>query len=427
MPASSQPDVHGTVLSFQDARRLVQAHANALRGLANPSLQKLALLDALGRTLAAELLADRDLPPFPRATRDGYAVRSADLAQARTRLKIVGQIKAGGPPPAGFTCLRPGEAVEIMTGAPVPEGADAVVMVEHTESRAAGEVIVHRKLSLGENIVRQGSEAREGQLLAPVGTRLDYPHIALAASVGAVMVEVFARPRVAILTTGDEVVPITVIPGENQIRNSNRHSLAAQVMLAGGEPVCLPIAPDEPHRLRELIVEGLGCDLLLISGGVSMGKYDFIEQVLAELSAEFFFTGCRIQPGKPVVFGRMRRPEGPVAAAPRYFFGLPGNPVSTMVTFELFVKEFIFALSHTDSGPVRFAQAKLKKGFPTKGGLTRFLPGVLAGDDREQQVELLPWQGSGDIVTLARANCYVVVHPERERYKTGERITVLLR
>ncbi len=406
---------------------MVEAHAGELRTLAGTSTEKLSLLQALGRTLAREIRSDRDLPPFARATRDGYALQSADLAHTPATLRIVGQIKAGGALPPGFTALRAGEAVEIMTGAPVPGGADAVVMVEHTELAGAAQVKISRPVSAGENIVPRGSEATQGQILLSTGVRLDYPQLALAASVGVTEVEIFRRPRIAILSTGDEIVPATVIPGEHQIRNSNSYSLAAQVMLAGGEPVQLPIAPDDPQRLRELIAEGLDCDLLLISGGVSMGKYDFIEQVLAEFSAEFFFTGCRIQPGKPVVFGRARLPKNSSAAGQGYFFGLPGNPVSTMVTFELFVREMVLALSHAHPESARFAQARLKEGFRARPGLTRFLPALLTSDEREQQVELLRWQGSGDIVTLARANCYVVVHPEREQYEAGESVPILLR
>jgi molybdopterin molybdotransferase len=417
---SPQSDVHGNVLSFADARALVERHADALRQT-SPQVEQFALLDAVGRVLASEIRADRDFPPFARATRDGYAVRSGDLAQLPSRLRVIGQLKAGGALPPGFTEVRPGEAMEIMTGAPVPAGADAVVMVEFTELKGT-EVTAKRSAMAGENIVPRGSEAKQGEVLLSAGYRLSYPQIAVAASVGAAQVEVFRRPRIAILSTGDEVVPITAVPATNQIRNSNSFSLAAQVLLAGGEPVQLPVAPDEPRRLRELIAQGLAADLLLLSGGVSMGKYDLVERVLlSEFSAEFFFTGCSIQPGKPLVFGRA------AAQRPAYFFGLPGNPVSTMVTFELFVREFISALAGAQREPLRFVQAKLVAELRTKTGLTRFLPALLTTSEHGARVELLRWQGSGDIVTLTRANCYVVVQPERDRYEEGESITVLLR
>ena len=422
MASTAQTDVHGKVLSFEDARAVVTETAEHLRSTHPAKTETLPLLEALGRVLAQEIRADRDFPPFPRATRDGYAVRGSDISQVPARLKVVGQIKAGGIPPSGFSELRPGEALEIMTGAPVPRGADAVVMVEYTDLVSRNQIIVKRAAATGENIVPQGSEGRQGEVLLARGTRIGYPEIAVAAAVGAAEVAVFRRPRIAVLSTGDEVVPITTSPAENQIRNSNSFSLAAQIMLAGGEPFQMPIAPDEPGRLRELIAEGIDCDLLLLSGGVSMGKYDLVEQVLGDFSPAFLFTGCQIQPGKPLVFGRAHR-----LGRATYFFGLPGNPISTMVTFELFARDLVLALSHTRPEPLRCVQAKLKSGLTTKIGLTRFLPGLIHYDDGESQVELLRWQGSGDIVTLSRANCYVAVNPTREKYEAGESITVLLR
>ena len=422
MASIAETDVHGKVLSFEDARQVVTECAEQLRSTHSAGTEKLPLLEAQGRVLAQEIRADRDFPPFPRATRDGYAVQSSDVNQAPIKLKVVGQIKAGGLPPAGFTELQAGEAVEIMTGAPVPPGADAVVMVEYTDLARADQVLIKRSPTPGENVVPRGSEGRQGEVLLHPGTRIGYPQIAVAAAVGASEVEVFQRPKIAILSTGDEVIPVTAMPAENQIRNSNGFSLAAQIVLAGGEPLQLPIAPDEPGRLRELIAKGLDCDLLLLSGGVSMGKYDLVEQVLADFSPAFLFTGCKIQPGKPVVFGRAHR-----LGKATYFFGLPGNPISTMVTFELFARELVHALSHARPEPLRFVQARLKAGFKTKTGLTRFLPGFICFDDRESKVELMRWQGSGDIVSLACANCYVVVHPEQEKYEAGESIAVLLR
>lgn len=422
MAAIAQTDVHGNVLSFEDARQVVTEAAEHIRSTHAIRNEKVPLLEALGRVLAQDIRADRDLPPFPRATRDGYALRSADLNELPAKLKLAGQIKAGGALPSGFTELPSGEAMEIMTGAPVPRGADAVVMVEYTDLIAPDQVLIKRTATAGENVVPQGSEGKTAEVLVTAGTRVGYPHVAVAAAVGAAEIEVFSRPRIAILSTGDEVVPITSTPADNQIRNSNGFSLAAQIMLAGGEPVQLRIAPDQPGALRELIAEGLDCDLLLLSGGVSMGKYDLVEQVLAEFSAAFLFTGCNIQPGKPVVFGRAHR-----LGRGTYFFGLPGNPISTMVTFELFARQLVLALAHAMPEPLRFVQAKLKSEIKTKMGLTRFLPGLIEYDGRQSQVELLRWQGSGDIVTLARSNCYVVISPKQEKYEAGDDITVLLR
>jgi molybdopterin molybdotransferase len=299
------------VLSFEEARHLVEQFA---AGVSPEEVETVDLLAGLGRVLAEGILADRDFPPFARATRDGYAVRAADVAETPARLEVVGEVKAGDWPEPGVCSVGRGQAVGIMTGAPLPEGADAVVMVEHTlpipepAVKLVGKFVdklveVRRSISVGENFVPRGAEARAGQLLLDRGRRLEHAGIAIAASVGKSRVQVFRKPRVAVLSTGDEVVEVDAAPEPAQIRNSNSYSLAAQVQNAGGEAVRLEIAPDERGRLRTLIEEGLGCDLLLLTGGVSMGKYDLVEQVLGELKAEFYFTGAEIQPGRPVVFG----------------------------------------------------------------------------------------------------------------------------
>jgi molybdopterin molybdotransferase len=247
--------------------------------------------------------------------------------------------------------------------------------------------------------------------------------IAVAGSCGRYELSVYKRPQVAILSTGDELVDIAAEPAANQIRNSNSYSLAAQVHAAGGLPVVLPIAPDEPERLRRLVQQGLASDLLLLSGGVSMGKYDLVEQVLSELGAEFFFTGAQIQPGRPVVFGRAPARPG---ALPTYFFGLPGNPVSTMVCFELFARAMVEALGGATPRKMLFTQARLKSEVRVKTGLTRFLPAILSGEYERTEVELVKWQGSGDMASTARANCYLVVPPDREKLSAGDMVSVLL-
>jgi len=402
------------------------------------------LLAGLGRVLAEEMVADRDFPPFARATRDGYAVRTADLAEVPARLEVVGEVKAGDWPDPAQCSVGRGQAVGIMTGAPLPAGADAVVMVEHTSlaALAAGNSVeVRRSVGAGENFVPRGAEARAGQRLLDRGRRLDHAGVAIAASVGKSQLQVFRKPRVAVLSTGDEVVEIDATPGPAQIRNSNSYSLAAQVRNAGGEAVRLGIARDERGQLRALIEEGLGCDLLLLTGGVSMGKYDLVEQVLGELKAEFYFTGAEIQPGRPVVFGScgadtpVRLPAagalstrtGVPALHKKYFFGLPGNPVSTMVTFELFARPMIEALAGMTPPRLVFQRARLKSEIRTKTGLKRFLPAVLSGEFENAEVELARWQGSGDIAALAQANCYVVIPPERERIEAGEWVPLLMR
>jgi molybdopterin molybdotransferase len=425
------------VVSFEEARRLVEQQA---ADVSPGEVETVDLLAGAGRVLAEGIIADRDFPPFARATRDGYAVRAADLAEIPARLEVVGEVKAGDWPEPGFCTVGRGQAVGIMTGAPLPAGTDAVVMIEHT-SLTNRSVEVRRSVRAGENFVPRGAEALAGQLLLDRGRRLDHSGIAIAASAGKSRVQVFRKPRVAVISTGDELVEIDAAPGPAQIRNSNSYSLAAQVQNAGGEGVQLAIAPDERGRLRSLIEEGLDCDLLLLAGGVSMGKYDLVEQVLRELQTAFYFTGAEIQPGRPVVFGScgagaLARADDESAAKTRagapaphkkYFFGLPGNPVSTMVTFELFARPMIEALSGMKPQPLIFLKARLKSEIQTKTGLKRFLPAVLSGEFENAEVELVRWQGSGDIAALARANCYVVIPPDRERIEAGEWVPLLMR
>jgi molybdopterin molybdotransferase len=440
-----------SVVTFEQARSLVEKHAGAALAAfrESPCIESLILLAARGRILAEPILADRDFPPFPRATRDGYAVRAADVQKVPAQLDVIGEIKAGDAAAIASTgrTLGSGQAMSIMTGAPLPPGADAVVMVEYTKA-AGNSVEVLSPVRSGENYVPRAAEARSGQVLVERGQRIDHGVIAIAAAVGKSLVQVFSKPRVAVLATGDEIVEIDTAPAPSQIRNSNTYSLAAQIEEAGGEAVRLPIAPDEPSRLRDLVGQGFDADLLLITGGVSMGKYDLVEKVLAALDAEFYFTGARIQPGKPIVFGSVRpgsvgtgscgadtlvrAPSNPAQdlptgqTLPRYFFGLPGNPVSTMVTFRLFAEPMIAALAGASPEPLVFPKARLRAELKTKTGLTRFLPAMLSGSFENAEVELTAWQGSGDIAALARSNCYLVIPPDRERIEARELVSVLL-
>ena len=450
MSATSSPSI---VLSFEDARRVVEEHAAEIRAACfkdahTQNTETLDLLSAAGRVLAESVGADRDIPPFPRATRDGYALRSADLAKLPATLDVIAEIKAGARPGEIPSQVKSGQAAAIMTGAPVPAGADAIVMVEYTSRQdqpaAIARVEISRNVAPGENIVARGAEAKAGGQLLAASCQLNHAAIALAASVGKSRLEVYVRPRVAVLTTGDEIVDLDTEPGPTQIRNSNSYSLAVQIQQAGGEPVLLPIAPDEPKRLRELIEEGLRSDLLLMTGGVSMGRYDLVEQVLAEMKAEFFFTGAKIQPGRPVVFGRLRaakddslspasepqsaaegRKTSPLSHA--YFCGLPGNPVSTMVTFELFARPMLEALAGMLPRQLMFLHAQLKSEIRSKTGLKRFLPAILSGEFENAKAELVRWQGSGDIAATASANCYIVIPPDRENIPAGDWVAVLMR
>lgn len=422
----SAPPVASTVLSFEDARRVVEEQAALIRSgnVQVRGTESVDLLAAAGRVLFEPVAADRDLPPFPRSTRDGYAVRSADLSQLPATLEVIGEIRAGETLDRIPCNIASGQTASIMTGAPVPAGADAVVMVEYS-SQQGTQVEITRSVVAGENIVARGAEAREGAPLLDRGLRMNEAAIALAASVGKSQLRVYRRPRVAVLTTGDEIVDVNATPGPTQIRNSNSYSLAAQIRRAGGEAGLLPIAPDELQGLRRLIEEGLKSDLLLMTGGVSMGRYDLVEQALSEMNAEFFFTGAKIQPGRPVVFGKCGA-GAPARERPgSYFFGLPGNPVSTMVTFELFARPMLEALAGQSPGKLGFLHARLKSEIRVKTGLKRFLPAILSGEFEQSEVELVAWQGSGDVAATARANCYVVIPENRERIPVGEWVAVM--
>jgi molybdopterin molybdotransferase len=400
------------MLSYTEARQKVIDTVTGA-GLAT-ECDYVELGGAVGYVLAENVHADRDYPPFDRSTRDGFAVRAADLATIPAKLNVIAEIKAGDT----FTGeVQPGQCVQIMTGAAVPAGADAVVMIEHTVP-SKGSVLIERAAEVGQNIVPRGSEAKSGQLLMEPGTRLSYPELALLAQVGYVRVMFYKPPRVAILSTGDEVVEVWQPPGPFQIRNSNTVSLAAQVELAGGEAVPLPNVPDEQGKLRELIEHGLQDDVLVLSGGVSMGKYDLVEGVLRDLGAELFFDAVAIRPGKPAVFGVCRD---------KFVFGLPGNPVSTMVTFELFVVPAIDILSGAAPRPLALFKAKLAAPVKQRAALTHFLPAVVDWASGEPVVKELPWQGSGDIVTLARANCFLVVPATKLEFAAGDWVDVLPR
>ena len=410
------------VLPFNEALAEVLAHASELA--APREVESLPLLEASGRVLAQSIAAERDQPPFDRSTRDGYAVRAADIGAGRM-LHVIGSVRAGdrwtGQP------LTQGEAIEIMTGAPLPAGADAVLMVEHTTvAEEVLRVVEGRLLRSGENVVPRGAEAHTGDSLLPVGRPLGAAELAVAASCGCASLQVFTRPNVAIVATGDELVELDATPEPWQIRNSNSYALASLVRAEGGIAQRLAIAHDTLTDLRERIAQGREADLLLLSGGVSMGKYDLVEQVLAESGAEFLFTGALIQPGKPVVFGRLPGP-GKSPSQWTYFFGLPGNPVSTQVCFHLFVAPLLKALAGRSDAAPRFVEARLAE--DVKGGarVTRFLPAELVSAWDAVTVRVVGWQGSGDVAANARGNCYAMLPAGVEAFHTGETVRVLLR
>ncbi len=418
--ARSEGQTEERVLSFDAALKVVLEQAARLGRRTN---ERVPLTESLGRVLAQAIVADRDQPPFHRSTRDGFAVRAAE-AVTGAWLLVAGLVKAGET--WSQEALKAGEAIEAMTGAPVPEGADAVVMLEHVErSTDSGDAIKlaeGRRIKAGENIVPRGSEAHAGDEVLAAGTAMDPAAIALAAACGASVVEVFARPAVSILATGDELVDLDAKPGPAQIRNSNSYGLAALVTQAGGVPVRLPVAADRREELERLILEARAADLMVLSGGVSMGEYDLVEKVLLSMGAEFLFTGVKMQPGKPVVFGWLPERDG-MPAVP--FFGLPGNPVSTQVTFACFVEPLLRAMRGAEVEGPGFVQATLTHDADGKPGLTRLLPARLMSSRMTPEVRLVVWQGSGDMAANARSNCYAVLPPEVESFRVGDVITVL--
>ncbi len=447
------------LLSYSEAAAFVAKRAARL-ARSKPATERVTIAAAAGRVLAETLRADSDQPPFARSTRDGFACRAAEASTHRP-LAIAGTSRAGDPP-AGP--LPRGAVWEIMTGAPVPRGADAVIMLEHVErtnpnlpsstqhrtpdaphldfemwesapvETAASptaptvRLLPPRTIKAGENIVLRGAQARKGDALLPAGTRMDAAQIALAASCGCAVLKVYARPRVAILSTGDELVPIAAKPKPGQIRNSSSAMLAAMVSAAGGTPWILPIARDTARSLDAAIARAATADLLLITGGVSAGKFDLVEPALARAGARFHFTGVRMQPGKPVVFGELRRRSTNSNQKPcrTQCFGLPGNPISSAVTFLLFAAPILAALAgRIDHGP-RFALARLAADVKTKPGLTRFLPAACTFTGPVPEVKLVSWQGSGDLAAMARSNCYLVVPDDCDSLDAGATVNILL-
>ncbi len=430
-PSPSLPSPN--LLSFSEASALVAAYAAKCARL-RPSVERIPLDRAAGRVLAEPLRADTDQPPFARSTRDGFACRAAEASSHRP-LAVAGATRAGQAPSGP---LPRGSAWEIMTGAAVPLGADAVVMLEHVEtsggpSAPTVRLLPPRTIEKGENIVPRGAQARKGEELLPVGTEIGAAQVALSASCGCATLKVFLRPRVAILATGDELVPIRSSPAPGQIRDSSSAMLAAMVSAAGGEPWVLPTARDTAKSLDAAIARAATADLLLITGGVSAGKFDLVEPALARAGARFHFTGVRIQPGKPLVFGELsgHRTKLLQNRNRTKCFGLPGNPVSSAVTFLLFVAPVLAALAGRGARGPRFALARLTSDVKAKPGLTRFLPAVCTFAGPLPQVALVPSEGSGDLAAMARANCFLVVPEEgdlrpKSRLEPGSTVRILL-
>jgi molybdenum cofactor synthesis domain-containing protein len=401
------------MISVAEAIRIVLEEARPL-----PS-ERVALGDALGRVLAEDVVADSDLPPFDRAQMDGYAVRAADTLGAPVRLKLVGEAAAG----SGWRGeLGAGEAVRIMTGAPLPEGADSVQQVEVTRELEGGAAVeIGRATEAGQFFLPRGSEIRWGETALRAGVELSPARLAVLASFGYAEVFVSRRPRVAVLATGTELVAPWERPGRDQIRDSNSYSLAAYAVLAGAEVERLPFAGDEPESLRRSIEEAAGrADVLILSGGVSMGRYDFTKTALSALGAEIFFERVSLRPGKPTVFARLPGERRTLV------FGLPGNPVSVSVTFNLFARTALRAMQGTPEPALSEERAALSR--PVKGAAERtsYLPAVLRTDaDGLLRAEPLKWRGSSDFNAFAHATALIIVPAGSKVFEQDEVLSVV--
>ena len=359
------------------------------------------LVESISRILREDVFADADSPPFDKAIRDGFAVRFEDVAEVPATLSVVGESRAGS---ASDVHIQTGQCCEIMTGAPLPAGANAVVMVEHTERLSSTSVQIRKTVRENEGLLRRGAESRKGDRVLAVSRRIGVADVGLLASYGKASVLVSRKPRVAIIATGDELVDVQQSPGTSQIRNSNSYTIDAQVREAGATPHALGIARDNFEDLRAKIGHGLEHDILLVSGGVSMGKYDLVENVFADFGVEVLFDKIAMKPGKPTVFGHRGQ---------TYVFGLPGNPLSTIVSFHMFVRPLILFLLKSENTNPKILEAKLEAATKCDPQRASLLPALVHFEAGQYRIRTAPWKGSSDLVGLSRANALIVI-PQRE-------------
>jgi molybdopterin molybdotransferase len=376
--------------------------------------EAVALLDSMHRILREDVLSDEDSPRFDKAIRDGFAVRFEDLQQVPAELAVVGEARAGA---AADVHVERGRCCEIMTGAPLPAGANAVVMVEHTERLSPGRVRILKTARENEGLLRRGAEARKGERILSSGRRIGLADLGLLAGTGKSKVLVSSKPRVAVIATGDELVEVEDTPRPGQIRNSNTYTICAQVRDAGAEPVVLGIGRDNLEDLRKKIEQGLRHDVLIVSGGVSMGKYDLVESVFAEFGVEVLFDKIAMKPGKPTVFGH--RDE-------TFVFGLPGNPISTMVAFHVFVRPLILSLLKAADTKPGILDATLEAPAKCDPERAALVPALVRFDAGQYWIRTAPWKGSSDLAGLARANALIVIPRREGNLEAGDTAQFLL-
>jgi len=380
-----------------------------------PRAGRVPLEHAVGRVLAAPVLSDLDMPPFAKSMMDGYAVRSADVAGAPVELRVVGVVHAGVMPTLE---LGPGEAAKIMTGAPVPDGADSVVMVEKTDVPEAGVVRILEGGPAGRNVTARGLDARAGREVLPAGKRLGPADVAVLAAVGVIEVPVFTAPRLIAFTTGDEVVPPGEKPGPGRIRNSNSPALLARARADGADAVDGGNLPDDMDVTRGAVASALGeYDLVVLTGGVSMGDKDLVGAALAAEGLAKVFHKIRLKPGKPMLFGTAGR---------SLVFGLPGNPVSVAVTYEILVRPVIRTLLGLAPVHRPRLRARLVGEAPRAGPREQYLPALVTARPPEFTVRRVRWNGSADLFGFAAANALLVVPPEGPAPSEGDEAEVML-
>jgi molybdopterin molybdotransferase len=398
------------MIEYADALRAIIARAKPL-----PS-ETVPLLGSLGRTLARDIKAAAPVPPFAKATMDGYAVRAEDTAPAGGKgfveLDVIEDLPAGR---VGRRKVGPGEAVRIMTGAPLPAGADAVVMVEDTE-RSDGRVRIRRGVSAGDNIGQAGEDIMKGALVLERGSVVGPAEAGMLASLGRASIRVARRPRLAVIATGDEIVEPGEPAGPGRIRNANGYSLTAMAVQAGAEAAYLGIARDKSSSLRAKIKRAEGGDILVLSGGVSVGDYDLVKDQLRTLGVRPVFWQVNIKPGKPVFFGVRGR---------QLVFGLPGNPTSAMVTFHLFARTAIARMLGRKAVEPQRAAAVLESDVRLKPGRTQFLRGVLAAEGPVLRVEPYADQKSGVLRSMVASRCLIHVPAGTARLEKGARVEIL--
>lgn len=395
---------------LEDAQKIVLEAARPL------GIEKVGLLEALGRVLAEDIVAPRDNPPWDNSAMDGFAVRWEDIRQEHAitkpiELKVIEEVPAGK---VATKAVARGQAIRIMTGAPIPVGADTVVKVEDTES-APDLVRIFKTVERGGNVRPQGEDVKKGECIIAKGTPIRPAEAGMLAMLAKSFVPVYQRVRVAILSTGDELADLDERFDEDKIINSNSYGIAAAVQEAGAVPVLLGIARDQPAALKDKIAHSLKADLLVLSGGVSMGDYDFTRDVFKELGAEMNFWKLAIRPGQPLAFGRIQRTLA---------FGLPGNPVSSMVTFEQLVRPAILKMTGHRSYGRPVLQAVFQEKFTKRTDRRHFLRGILSRENGVLTVRTTGDQGSGILTSMVKANCLIDVPVETERLNPGDLVSV---